>query len=50
MERIDREYAIIYVDKTGESLVNNDSKHDEYSTNEIISDYYKQSGFLQWNF
>lgn len=50
MERIEREYAIIYVDKTGESLVANDSKHDEYSTNAIISDYYKQSGFLQWNF
>ena len=45
MERIDREYAIIYVDKTGESLTSRGQ-----ATKELVGDYYKQQGFLQWNF
>jgi hypothetical protein len=47
MKRIDRPYAIIYLDTEGESL------HEgvkDYSTKEIISDYYNMPGFLQWNF
>lgn len=45
MERIEREYAIIYVDRTGESLTSRGQ-----ATRELISDYYNQRGFLQWNF
>jgi hypothetical protein len=45
MERIDRKYAIINVDIEGESLTFND-----YTTNDTITDYYKEAGFLQWNF
>ncbi len=45
MERIDREYAIIYVDKTGETLTSRGQ-----GTPELVGDYYKQRGFLQWNF
>ncbi|RPI85141.1 MAG: hypothetical protein EHM34_02350, partial [Nitrosopumilales archaeon] len=47
MERIDRKYAIIYVDRTGETLTKPD-----YVTEDIVSDYYSSNnaGFLQWNF
>jgi len=45
MERIDRKYAIIYVDRIGESLTKPD-----YVTEEMINDYYNHAGFLQWNY
>ena len=45
MKRIERKYAIIYVDLTGKTL-----ESDDYFTKEMISDYYKNPGFLQWNF
>jgi len=45
MKRIDRKYAIIYVDDTGETL-----NTDDFVTDDMISDYYKDSGFLQWNY
>lgn len=45
MEIIERGYAIIYVDRKGESL-----NEDDYTTKDMITDYYKNSGFLQWNF
>lgn len=47
MERIDRTYAIVYVDNKGESL---NSDVNDFTTKEMISDYYQNSGFLQWNF
>lgn len=45
MERIDKKYAIIYVDREGECL-----KNDRFVTDAIINDYYEMSGPLQWNF
>lgn len=46
MERINRKYAIIYVDHEGETL----NLKDNYTLNEMITDYYNNSGFLQWNY
>lgn len=48
MERIDKKYAIVYVDRTGESLAD-PQPGDGYTTKEIIDDFWKNSGFLQWN-
>lgn len=45
MEKIIRDYAIIYIDRTGESL-----KCDNFTPNEIIEDYFNNPGFLQWNY
>jgi hypothetical protein len=45
MERLDKKYAIVYIDWEGDSL-----KIDDFITKEMINDYYNQSGFLQWNF
>lgn len=45
MEKIIRDYAIIYIDKNGESL-----NCDNYTPDEIINDYYNNPGFLQWNY
>lgn len=54
MERIDKQYAIIYVDRTGESLKNFDNRSDGGFDSEMITDYYnvgeKGNGFKQWNF
>lgn len=51
MERIEREYAIIYIDRNGETLNISDSLYKgDYVTAEMVSDYYKRLGFLQWNF
>lgn len=47
MKRIDRTYAIIYIDDKGETLNSNVT---DFTTKEMISDYYQNSGFLQWNF
>jgi hypothetical protein len=47
MKRIDRTYAIVYVDNKGESL---NSDVNDFATKEMISDYYQNRGFLQWNF
>lgn len=49
MKRIDRKYAIVYIDYDGESLVDND-KVDNFTTDDMITDYYNNSGFLQWNY
>lgn len=45
MERIERPYAIIYVDRTGETLLSAD-----FTPNDVINDYYNNPGFLQWNY
>lgn len=46
MERIKRSYAIIYIDRLGISL-----NEDSYTIQEEIrNDYYKNPGFLQWNY
>ena len=45
MEKITRDYAIIYIDYDGETL--NDKN---YVTKEMESDYYRTPGFLQWNY
>ena len=45
MKRIDRKYAIIYVDTNGDTLLSEDN-----TSHEMITDYYNNSGFLQWNF
>jgi len=45
MKKIIRDYAIIYIDDKGDSL-----KEDSYTTKEMVSDYYTENGFLQWNF
>ena len=45
MKRINRKYAIIYVDTNGDTLLSEDNASDE-----MLSDYYKNGGFLQWNF
>lgn len=51
MERVDREYAIIYIDREGETLkVTDESRREDFATNEMVTDYYNHSGFLQWNF
>ncbi len=47
MERIEREYAIIYIDHDGETLKKG---IDNFTPNEIINDYYNHPGFLQWNY
>lgn len=47
MERIDKKYAIIYIDRDGEVLEETD---DKFTTKEIATDFYNNSGFLQWNF
>jgi hypothetical protein len=46
MKRIDRKYAIIYVDSNGDSL----GDVEDFTTNEMVSDYYSAEGFQQWNF
>lgn len=46
MERIDKGYAILYVDREGESLIINE----DLSDNNMVSDYYSNGGPLQWNF
>jgi hypothetical protein len=51
MEKIDRGYAVIYIDRTGESLVvENENYKMDYTTKDMVSDYYNESGFRQWNF
>jgi hypothetical protein len=45
MEIITKPYAVIYVDKEGECL-----KEQDYSPFSLIGSYYKNSGFLQWNY
>lgn len=44
MERIDKKYAIIYLDNDGEWINSEDFQ------NGIIKDYYSAIGLLQWNF
>lgn len=48
MERIDRKYAIIYVDWDGETLQTVDGKV-QLSEYDIANIYYNTEGFLQWN-
>ena len=56
MERLQRKYAIIYVDREGETLKSTDNETeaknriDNFCTYDMVNDYYTQSGFLQWNF
>jgi len=45
MERIDRKYAIIYVDRNGEALSEAD-----LTTPDMINNYYDNPGPLQWNY
>ena len=45
MERIEKIYAIIYIDWKGETL-----SCDDFTSENMISHYYNNSGFLQWNF
>lgn len=45
MRRIDRKYAIIYIDDNGETLSSAD-----LFTDDMISNYYQNDGFLQWNY
>lgn len=46
MEKIDKEYAIVYIDWDGATL-----REKNYATDEIISDYYSnpERSFLAWN-
>ena len=51
MERLQRKYAIIYIDREGETLKKDEDKvKSDFTTEDMVSDYYTQSGFLQWNF
>lgn len=45
MIKIERSYAIIYIDYNGESLT-----VDDFTTYNLTNDYYNNGGFLQWNF
>jgi hypothetical protein len=45
MERLDKKYAIVYIDRDGEWI-----ECDNFSDNSIISDYYELPGPMQWNF
>lgn len=47
MERLQRKYAIIYIDREGVTLKEG---AENFATTEMVSDYYNNSGFLQWNF
>ena len=51
MKRIDKKYAIIYIDSKGETLEMEDEERicDDFATYDMISDYYNLEGFLQWN-
>lgn len=44
IERIDRGYALIYIDREGETL-----NTDSFFTPEMTTEYYKNNGPLQWN-
>ena len=47
MEKIDRKYAIIYIDREGLSL----APHvDNYTPDHLSSEFFKNGGFIQWNF
>lgn len=46
MERIDKKYAVIYIDWDGEAL-NTENNH--FCTDEMVTDYYNQAGPIQWN-
>ncbi len=51
MEKITREYAIIYIDRKGETLNQTEQPYKgDYVTKELIHDYYNSPGFLQWNY
>lgn len=45
MRKIDKGYAIIYIDDEGESL-----KHDDFEFGELGNVYYKTPGNIQWNY
>jgi hypothetical protein len=47
MKKIERPYAIIFIDTEGETLKED---VDNFTTSDIITDYYNSPGFLQWNF
>ncbi len=55
MERIDKNYAIIYIDWEGATLtidtdLNEKKSRRDFDTPELINDYYNSSASLQWNF
>ncbi|MEO6305113.1 MAG: ABC-three component system middle component 1 [Bacteroidia bacterium] len=45
MEKIDKGYAVIYIDKTGDTL-----SEISFSPNNLVSDYYNTPGNIQWNY
>jgi hypothetical protein len=47
MEKIERGYATIYIDREGETL---DDSVSAYWTKEMEIDYYKNPGAIQWNY
>lgn len=47
MRRIDVGYAIIYIDDDGDTLKED---IDDFTTNDMVSDYYNNNGYLQWNY
>ncbi len=51
MELIKRDYAIIFIDWSGETLeeVESGSPYTDFNTKGIVDVYYNQEGFLQWN-
>lgn len=53
MRKIVRDYAVIYIDDDGDTLKIGDYEDthvDNYATNDMISDYYENGGYLQWNY
>lgn len=51
MELIKRDYAIIFIDREGETLqeVEPGKPYTDFNTEFIVGEYYKQEVFLQWN-
>lgn len=47
MRKIDKGYAIIYIDDEGESLKHEDR---DYEFGELGNEYYKTPGDIQWNY
>ena len=50
MRKIDRGYAVIYVDDDNELISLDPNKGHDYTTNDIQNAYYKIPGAIQWNY
>jgi len=46
MEKIDKSYAIIYIDRSGDSI----EDFRDYMNKQIATDYYDTPGSIQWNY